>query len=59
MPQLEEPTAKIYNYVLGGIWGEKSRKKNKEEEDWQQLFAQVLIFKKNWFAFKKKKMFML
>ena len=43
MPQLEGPTTKIYNYVLGGIWGEKAEKK---EEDWQQLLAQVPIFKK-------------
>ena len=29
MPELEGPTTKIYNYVLGGIWGEKAeRKKN-------------------------------
>ena len=28
MPQLEGPTTKIYNYVLG-VWGRKSRKKEK------------------------------
>ena len=33
-------TTKIYNYVLGGF-GEK-----KKEKDWQQLLAQVPIFKK-------------
>ena len=42
MPQLEGPTTKIYNYVLGGF-GEKKQKK---KEDWQQLLAQVPIFKK-------------
>ena len=39
MPQLEGPTTKIYNYVLGGFGG--------GEEDWQQLLAQVPTFKKN------------
>ena len=34
MPQLEGPTTKIYNYVLGGF-GEKKQKKKKKEEDWQ------------------------
>ena len=54
MPQLEEPTtatmywgdlgrkSEIYNYVLGGF-GEKKQEK---KEDWQQLLAQVPIFKK-------------
>ena len=42
MPQLEGPTSKkIYNYILGGFGEEKSR-----EKDWQQLLAQVPIFKK-------------
>ena len=27
MPQLEGPTTKIYNYILGGIWGEKAGEK--------------------------------
>ena len=47
MPQLEGPTTKIYNHILGGGggWGEKSRKKEKKK-DWQQLLAQVPIFKK-------------
>ena len=40
MPRLEGPTAKIYNYVLGGIWGEKAERK----KNWQQLLAQVPIF---------------
>ena len=44
MPQLEGPTTKIYNYVLGGL-GEK--KQEKKKEDSQQLLAQVSIFKKN------------
>ena len=47
MPQLEGPITKIYNYLLGGF-GEKKqgKKKKEEEEDWQQLLAQVPIFKK-------------
>ena len=46
MPQLEGPaTKKIYNYVLRGF-GEK-KQKEKKKEDWQQLLAQVPIFKKN------------
>ena len=44
MPQLEGATSKIYNYVLGGF-GEKKQEK-KKKEDWQQLLAQVPIFKK-------------
>ena len=46
MPQLEGPTTKIYNYVLGGFGEKKTIKKEEEEEDWQQLLAQVPIFKK-------------
>ena len=46
MSQLEGPTTKIYNYILGGF-GEKTQKGKKKEEDWQQLLAQVPIFKKN------------
>ena len=42
-PQLEGPTTKIYNYVLGGILGEKAEE---IKEDWQRLLAQVPIFKK-------------
>ena len=34
MPQLEGPAAKIYNYVLGGIWGDKAEKKKKEMSFW-------------------------
>ena len=45
MPQLEGPTTKnIYNYILLGF-GEKMQKR-KKKEDWQQLLAQVLIFRK-------------
>ena len=44
MPQLEGPTTKIYNYVLGEFGEKKAGKKKKE--DWQQLLAQVPIFKK-------------
>ena len=29
MPQLEGPATKIYNYVPGGIWGDKSGKKKR------------------------------
>ena len=46
--ELEGATSRIYNYVLGGF-GEKE-KKEKIGEDWQQMLAQVPIFKK-----KKKK----
>ena len=45
VPQLEGPTTKRYNHVLGGFREKKSRKEKKE--DWQQLLAQVPIFKKN------------
>ena len=38
-----KPTTEIYNCVLGGF-GEKKQEKN--EEDWQQLLAQVPIYKK-------------
>src|SRR3712207_6271109 len=43
MPQPEALTSRIYNYVLGGF-GEK--KNNNNKEDWQQMLAQVPIFKK-------------
>ena len=49
MSQPEGPTTKIYNYVLVGL-GEKKAEERKKE-DWQQLLAQVPIFKKkkrNW-----------
>ena len=42
MPQPEALTTRIYNYVLGGFGEEKKKKKN----DWQQMLAQVPIFKK-------------
>ena len=45
MPQLEGPATKIHNYVLGGL-GEK-KQRGKRKEDWQQLLAQVPIFKKS------------
>ena len=38
-------TIRIYNHVLGGL-GEKKEKK----EDWQQMLAQVPIFKKKVFS---------
>ena len=41
MLQLEGPKTRIYNYVLGGF-GEK---KQGEKKDWQQLLAQVPVFK--------------
>ena len=40
MPQLEGPTTRIYNCVLGAF----GKKKKKREEDWQQMLAQVPIF---------------
>ena len=42
MPQLEGPTTRIYNYVLGDF-GEK---KGEKKEDHQQMLAQVPVFKK-------------
>ena len=44
MPQLEGPTTKICNYLLGGLGEEK--KQGGKKEDWQRLLAQVPIFKK-------------
>ena len=48
MPQPEGPTTKryiyIYNYILGGFRGKKQKKK--EDEDWQQLLAQVPVFRR-------------
>ena len=41
--QPEAFTTRIYNYVLGGF-GEKKKKKKKD--DWQEMLAQVPIFKK-------------
>ena len=41
VPQLEGPTTKVYNYVLGGFWEKKHKKK-----DQQQPLAQVPIFRK-------------
>ena len=45
VPQLEGPATKIYNYVPGGIWGDKAEKKKRKKKDWQQLLAQVLVLK--------------
>ena len=42
MTQLEGRATKIYNYVQGGFGETKQEKK----KDWQQLLAQVPIFKK-------------
>ena len=44
IPQLEGCATQIYNRVRGQVWGDKAGKKKK---DWQQLLAQVPIFKKN------------
>ena len=44
MAQLEGPTTEIYRYALRGF-GEKKQKERKKK-DWQQLLAQVPIFKK-------------
>ena len=46
MPQLEGPTTKIFNDVLGGFGEKKKKEREKKKEDWQQLLAQVPIFKK-------------
>ena len=40
MAQPEALTTTIYNYVLG-VFGEKKKKK----KDWQQMLAQVPIFR--------------
>ena len=32
MPQLEGPATKIYDYVAGGIWGDKAEKKERKKE---------------------------
>ena len=42
IPQPEALTTRRYNYVPGGF-GEKKKKKKK---DWQQMLAQVSVFKK-------------
>ena len=45
MPQLEGPTTRLYNYVLGGTWEKKEKKKGvregegEEKEDWQQIVS--------------------
>ena len=41
MAQPEGPTTRIYNYVLGGF-----EEKKKKKKDWQEMSAQVPIFKK-------------
>ena len=47
-------TRRTYNYNIqlcsGGLWGEEEEE---EKEDWQQMLAQVPIFKKNKMKFKK------
>ena len=45
MPQLEGPQLKYATMYWGNL-GRKSREKEEEEEDWQQLLAQVPIFEK-------------
>ena len=44
--QPEALITRIYNYVLRGFGEKKKEEKEKEEEDWQQLLAQVPIFKR-------------
>ena len=45
MPQLlVGHTTGMYNYVVGGF--EEKKEKDKKKEAWQQLLAQVPIFKK-------------
>ena len=41
--QAEGPTNRIYNYVLGDF---EEEKKKKEKEKWQQMLANVPIFKR-------------
>ena len=43
MPQLEGPATKIYNYVLGGIWGDKAEKKNKTQEQLQMNLTNIML----------------
>ena len=42
--QLEGPTTRIYNYVVGGFGEMNINLKNKKQKDWQQMLAQVPIF---------------
>ena len=51
MPQLEGPTTNNIQLCTGGLWGEGGG----EEEDWQQMLAQVPIFKKKINIFMPKK----
>ena len=51
MPQLEGPTTKIYNHVLGGF----VEKKQEKRKDWEQLLAQVPILKNKQKKKKKRK----
>ena len=53
MPQLEGPTTKNIQLCTGGLGGEKAGAGGKE--DWQQLLAQVPIFKKKRRKGSKKK----
>ena len=41
MPQLEGPTTKIYNYVLGGF-GEKKKKKNTRNKTGMSLLLFII-----------------
>ena len=43
--QPEALTTRIYKNVWGGLWGEEEKEEEKKE-DWQQMLAQVPIFKK-------------
>ena len=43
IPQLEGPTTKNTQLCTGGLWGAEEEEK---KEDWQQMLAQVPIFKK-------------
>ena len=47
MPQLEGPTTKIYNYVPGGIWGDKEEKKDRHVELFQTEQERELRLKRN------------
>ena len=42
MPQLEGPATKIYNYVPGGIWGDKAeKKKERKKGTWFEIGGNI------------------
>ena len=44
--QPEALTTRVYNYALKGFGDEEEKKKKKKNKDWQQMLAEVPIFKK-------------